>query len=71
MADREALDDALASLPGAFREALLLVVVDGLTPAEAAQFLGVAHGTVLSRVHRARRLLRARLLDGNRTGDSG
>ncbi|MEV7526337.1 RNA polymerase sigma factor [Streptomyces sp. NPDC091371] len=41
------------------RAALDLVAVDGLTPAEAAQALGVTQATVRVRLHRARRALRA------------
>ncbi len=48
---------ALASLPAAPREALLLVEVYGLTYREAATVLGTAEGTVKSRVFAARRTL--------------
>ncbi|MDX3321205.1 RNA polymerase sigma factor [Streptomyces sp. ME03-5684b] len=41
------------------REILDLVAVDGLTPREAAQALGLNRATVRSRLHRAKRLLRA------------
>ncbi|MFE5259645.1 RNA polymerase sigma factor [Streptomyces coelicoflavus] len=40
------------------RETLDLVAVDGLTPHEAAQALGLDRATVRTRLHRARRLLR-------------
>ncbi|MEU8775597.1 RNA polymerase sigma factor [Streptomyces sp. NPDC048606] len=40
------------------RAALDLVVVDQLTPAEAAQALGVTQATIRVRLHRARRALR-------------
>jgi RNA polymerase sigma-70 factor, ECF subfamily len=46
------------------REALLLVVVEQLTYAEAAEVMQVPVGTVMSRVCRARAALR-RFLDGN------
>jgi RNA polymerase sigma-70 factor (ECF subfamily) len=49
---------ALESLPGAFREALWLVEVEELKLSEVAEVTGVPVGTVASRVHRARRLLR-------------
>jgi RNA polymerase sigma-70 factor (ECF subfamily) len=45
---------ALASLPVAMREALLLVEVCGFSYAEVGQLVGVPEGTVKSRVHRAR-----------------
>ncbi len=44
----------LASLPGAQREALLLVGAEGYTYEEAAERLGCRVGTVKSRVSRAR-----------------
>lgn len=55
------VDSALAALPTKFRQAVLLVDVDGLTYAEAAQALGVPEGTVMSRLHRARARIRQRL----------
>lgn len=59
------VDAALAELPEVFRVALLLVDVDGLTYAEAASVLGVPEGTVMSRLHRARRRVRDRLTAAN------
>ncbi|WP_374773037.1 sigma-70 family RNA polymerase sigma factor [Streptomyces sp. NBC_01310] len=47
-----------AALSGPLRAALDLVVLDQLTPAEAAQALGVTQATVRVRLHRARRALR-------------
>jgi RNA polymerase sigma-70 factor, ECF subfamily len=57
------LAGALARLPEAQREILLLVGLEGLTYAETAEVLGVPVGTVMSRVSRAREGLR-RLLGG-------
>ncbi|MCM1973495.1 sigma-70 family RNA polymerase sigma factor [Streptomyces sp. G1] len=48
-----------AVLPEPLRAALDLVVVDELTPAEAAQVLGVTRATIRVRLHRARRALGA------------
>ena len=45
---------ALAKLPVEYREALLLVVAEGLSYEEAAQVCGVPVGTIKSRVNRAR-----------------
>nr|BFE74256.1 hypothetical protein GCM10020092_075570 [Actinoplanes digitatis] len=54
---------ALASLPARDRDALLLVVWGELSHEETAAALGVPVGTVGSRLHRARRKIRA-ALDG-------
>jgi RNA polymerase sigma-70 factor, ECF subfamily len=53
--------DALASLSANHRAVIALVDLDGLTYQEAADMLGVPAGTVMSRLHRARRKVRARL----------
>jgi RNA polymerase sigma factor (sigma-70 family) len=52
---------ALAGLSETDREALLLVVWDGLTPEQAATALGVRPGTLRVRLHRGRRRLAASL----------
>ena len=53
----------VADLPGEQRGALMLVAVEGLSYAEAADVLGIPAGTVASRVARARLAL-ATALDG-------
>jgi len=60
--DREAVRRAIARLPEDFRMAVTLVDINGLTCAEAATVLGVPRGTILSRLHRARRRLEALLM---------
>jgi len=55
----------LERLPAALREALLLVVVQGLSHEEVAAVQGCAVGTAKSRVFRARHLLRVGLLGGS------
>ena len=45
---------ALGQVPTDQREALLLIVAEGLTYEEAAHVCGVAIGTIKSRVNRAR-----------------
>ncbi|WP_162909583.1 RNA polymerase sigma factor [Aggregatilinea lenta] len=50
----EAVREALHSLPDDQRETLELVFYHGLSGPEAARVLGVAHGTVKSRLHRAK-----------------
>lgn len=47
-----------AALPEPFRETLHLVAVEDLSYAEAASVLGVPAGTVMSRLSRARALMR-------------
>ncbi len=51
------LRSALAHLPSSYREALLLVGVEGLTYEQVAMLQGVAVGTIKSRVNRARQQL--------------
>lgn len=53
--------DAFRNLPDGFRRAVELVDIDGLRYAEAAAVLGVAEGTVMSRIHRARKRIRDRM----------
>ena len=55
------LIDGLKRLPDEMRWTLLLTDVEGLDHSAAAEVLGVAPGTVKSRTHRARRLLRDHL----------
>jgi RNA polymerase sigma-70 factor (ECF subfamily) len=52
---------AVQALSDDHRAVVALVDVDGLTYAEAAELLDVPIGTVMSRLHRARRRLRRRL----------
>jgi RNA polymerase sigma-70 factor (ECF subfamily) len=53
--------EALASMPAIYREALLLIAVEGLTPADAATVCGIAPTAMRQRVSRARALLSERL----------
>jgi RNA polymerase sigma-70 factor (ECF subfamily) len=57
----EALRLAILSLPGRYREVVVLCELENLDYAEAAQQLDCAVGTVRSRLHRARALLGAKL----------
>ncbi|MEU6750511.1 sigma-70 family RNA polymerase sigma factor, partial [Spirillospora sp. NPDC046719] len=57
-ASSQALAGAIAALPAAQREVLLLVTWAGLTYDEVAEALGVPSGTVRSRKNRIRRNLR-------------
>nr|BCX00292.1 MAG: RNA polymerase sigma factor RpoE [Bacteroidota bacterium] len=77
--DRELLDDelteALQSLPLSFRTVVILCDLEGFTYEEIAHMLEIPIGTVRSRLHRGRKLLRLRLLEyarqrGYRVDDS-
>ena len=67
---RQALDRALASLPGRLRAAVVLRDVEGLEYREIAAALGIPAGTVMSRIFRARRLLRPMLAELRAPGDT-
>ena len=54
---------ALDKLPFQFREALLLVDVEEFSYKETSEILGVPIGTIMSRLNRARGLLRTQLTD--------
>ena len=61
-----ALDAAIAALPAALKEPLLLTVFDGLSQADAGALLGVSAKAVETRVYRAKQRLRDVLGDGSR-----
>lgn len=61
--DFNSLLDIIDSLPKHYRDALILADVEELTYREVAEVLGVPLGTVMSRLNRARRILRERALD--------
>jgi RNA polymerase sigma-70 factor (ECF subfamily) len=58
-----ALNLAILRLPSRYREVIVLCEIQGLDLAQASEKLGCALGTVKSRLHRARTILRARLRD--------
>ena len=66
-----ALRDAIGKLPVDARRTLLLREVDGLSYAEIAQALEIPKGTVMSRLHYARRQLREELVDSGIVDESG
>jgi RNA polymerase sigma-70 factor (ECF subfamily) len=55
--------DALAAVPHDFRDVLVLVDIGDFTYADAAQILDIPIGTVMSRLHRGRRILKKELAD--------
>src|SRR4029079_16804233 len=52
---------ALDALPASFREAVVLVDLEEMAYKDAAKKIGVPVGTVMSRLHRGRKLLAAAL----------
>ena len=61
----QTLVDALHALPEDIRWTVLLVDVEQMSYDEAAEIVDIPAGTVKSRVHRGRQMLRERLLAGN------
>ena len=59
--------DALAALPHDFRDVVVLVDLGEFSYAEAAQILDVPIGTVMSRLHRGRRILKKTLAEESLT----
>jgi len=54
---------ALQEIPEEFRLAVFYADVEGYSYKEIADILGIPSGTVMSRLHRGRKLLRAMLMD--------
>jgi RNA polymerase sigma-70 factor (ECF subfamily) len=64
--DRLSQDDAVAALsavPHDFRDVIVLVDIGDFSYADAAQILEIPIGTVMSRLHRGRRILKSELAD--------
>lgn len=60
---QDSIVTALSSLPDDFRDVVVLVDIGDFSYADAAQILDVPLGTVMSRLHRGRRLLKAKLAE--------
>jgi RNA polymerase sigma-70 factor (ECF subfamily) len=58
----EPLQKALNVLPPDFRQAVILADVEGLSYEDISDSMGCSLGTVRSRLHRGRKMLRNRLL---------
>lgn len=67
---QERLERGLAALPPAYREALLLVGIHGLTPSEAARVSGLTPEAFRQRLSRGRALLGQRLREMEGAGVS-
>ncbi len=64
--ERLSQDDAvgaLAAVPHDFRDVIVLVDIGDFSYADAAQILDIPIGTVMSRLHRGRRILKRELAD--------
>ena len=68
---REALAKAVASLPEDARRTLLMREVDGLSYSAIAEALEVPKGTVMSRLHHARRRVREQLMQAGIVDSDG
>jgi RNA polymerase sigma-70 factor, ECF subfamily len=55
--------EALSAVPHDFRDAVVLVDIGDFSYAEAAQILDIPIGTVMSRLHRGRRILKKELAE--------
>jgi len=55
------LERAIAALPAVYREAILLVAVEGMKPAEAAAVCGVSSEAMRQRLSRARAMIAGQL----------
>src|SRR5687767_7465794 len=55
--------EALAEVPHDFRDVVVLVDIGDFSYAEAAQILDIPIGTVMSRLHRGRRILKKEMAD--------
>jgi RNA polymerase sigma-70 factor (ECF subfamily) len=55
--------DALADVPHDFRDVLVLVDIGDFSYADAAQILDIPIGTVMSRLHRGRRILKKNMAE--------
>ncbi len=59
----EVVESALVALPDRFREVIVLIDIEGFSYSEAAEFLDVPEGTIMSRLHRARTRIRTVLAE--------
>ena len=63
--DQRTLDDALTALPEEFREVLILREMEDLSYREIAEVIGAPIGTVMSRLSRARAMLKETWMTNN------
>jgi RNA polymerase sigma-70 factor (ECF subfamily) len=61
--------DALAAVPHDFRDVIVLVDIGDFSYQEAAHILDIPVGTVMSRLHRGRRILKRHLAEATVSGE--
>jgi RNA polymerase sigma-70 factor (ECF subfamily) len=66
----DAIVESIGELPENYREVVVLVDIGEFSYQEAADILGVPIGTVMSRLHRGRRLLKRALAEHAIKGDT-
>jgi RNA polymerase sigma-70 factor, ECF subfamily len=60
---QDSIVSALSAVPHDFRDVIVLVDIGDFTYQDAAQILDIPIGTVMSRLHRGRRILKAQLAE--------
>jgi RNA polymerase sigma-70 factor (ECF subfamily) len=60
---QDSIVEALSAVPHDFRDVIVLVDIGDFSYAEAAQILDIPVGTVMSRLHRGRRILKKQLAE--------
>jgi RNA polymerase sigma-70 factor (ECF subfamily) len=60
---QDGIVDALSAVPHDFRDVIVLVDIGDFTYQDAAQILDIPIGTVMSRLHRGRRILKQQLAE--------
>jgi RNA polymerase sigma-70 factor (ECF subfamily) len=60
---QDSIVDALSNVPHDFRDAIVLVDIGDFSYQDAAQILDIPIGTVMSRLHRGRRILKRELAE--------
>ena len=66
--DEQSIREMVGALPDAFREAIVLREINDLSYREIAEIVGAPVGTVMSRLARARSMLRAAWLSAEEKG---
>ena len=60
---QDSVVSALSAVPHDFRDVVVLVDIGDFSYADAAQILDIPIGTVMSRLHRGRRVLKQRMAE--------